>query len=67
MCDLGIRQGYCYFKLRKAFSKFYCRHGALVERYDVSLQQSISEQEFYSDLGYRFRKIVEKSYFSEQF
>ena len=20
-----LRQGYCYFKLRKAFSKFYCR------------------------------------------
>ena len=49
-----LRQGYCYFKLRKAFSTFYCRHSALVEKYNVSLktllQQSISEQEFYGDL-----------------
>ena len=40
------------FKLRKAFSK---------------LQQSILEPEFYGDLVYRFRKIVGKSNFSEQF
>ena len=25
-----LRQSYRYFKLRKAFSKFYCRHSALV-------------------------------------
>ena len=53
---------YRYFKVRKAFSKFYCRHSALVEKYSVSLktlmQQGISEPEFYSDLVYRFRKIV---------
>ena len=39
------------FKLRKAFSKFYRRHSALVEKYSVSLktilQQGISEPEFY--------------------
>ena len=38
---------------RKAFSKFYRRHGALVAKYSVSLktllQQSISEPEFYGD------------------
>ena len=64
-------QGYRYFKLRKAFSKFYCRHSALVEKYSVSLktllQQGISEPEFYGDLVYRLRKIVRKSKFSEQF
>ena len=32
-----FRQGYRYFKLRKAFSKVYPRHGALVEKYSVSL------------------------------
>ena len=32
-----LRQGYRYFKLRKAFSKFYRRHNALVEKYSVSL------------------------------
>ena len=66
-----LRQGYRYFKLRKAFSNFYCRHNALVEYYSVSLktllQQGISEPELYGDLVYRFRKIVGKSNFSEQF
>ena len=46
-----LRQGYRYFKLRKAFSKFYRRHSPLVEKYSVSLktllQQGISEPEFY--------------------
>ena len=66
-----LRQGYRYFKLRKAFSKFYRRHSALLEKYSVSLktllQQGISEPEFYGDLVYRFRKIVGKSNFLEQF
>ena len=43
----------------------------MVEKYKVSLktllQQGISEAEAYSDLVYRFRKLVEKSNFSEQF
>ena len=33
-----LRQSYRYFKLRKAFSKFYCRHSGLVEKYSVSLK-----------------------------
>ena len=41
------------------------------KKYSVSLktllQQGISEPEFYGDLVYRFRKIVGKSHFSEQF
>ena len=49
----------------------YRRHSALLEKYSVSLktllQQGISEPEFYDDLVYRFRKIVGKSNFSEQF
>ena len=59
-----LRQGYRCFKLRKAFSKFYRRHSALLEKYSDSLktllQQGISEPEFYGDLVYRFRKIVGK-------
>ena len=55
------RQGYSYFKPRKAFSKFYRRHSALLEKYSVSLktllQQGISEPEFYGDLVYRFKKM----------
>ena len=66
-----LRQDYRYFKLRKAFSKFYRRQSALVKKYNVNLkkllQQGISEPEFYDDLVYRFRKIVGKSNFSEQF
>ena len=66
-----LRKSYRYFKLRKAFSKFYRRHSALVEKYSVSLktllQQGISEPEFYGDLVYRFRKSIGKSNFSEQF
>ena len=62
---------YRYFKLRKAFSKFYRRHSALLEKYSVSLktlpQQGISEPAVYGDLVYRLRKIVGKSNFSEQF
>ena len=50
---------------------FYRRHSALLEKYSVSLktllQQGISEPEFYGDLVYRFKKIVGKSNFSEQF
>ena len=46
-----LRQGYRYFKLRKAFLKFYRRHSALLEKYSVSLKtllkQGISEPEFY--------------------
>ena len=48
-----------------------CRHSALLEKYSVSLktllQQGISEPDFYGDLVYRFRKIIGKSNFSEQF
>ena len=67
-----LRQGNRYFKLRKAFSKFYRRDSFLVEKYNVSLktllQQGISEPEVYGDLVYRFRKkYVGKSSFSEQF
>ena len=64
-------QGYRYFKLCKAFSKFFRKHSSLVEKCCVNLktllQQGISEPEFYGDLVYRFRKIVGKSNFSEQF
>ena len=56
-----LRQGYPYFKLCKAFSKFNRRHSALLEKYSVSLktllQQGISELEFYGDLVYRLRKL----------
>ena len=56
-----LRQGYRYFKPRKAFSKFYRRNSALVDKYSVSLktllEQGISEPEFYGDLGTDFEKM----------
>ena len=39
-----LRQGYRYFKLRKAFSKFYRRHSALLEKYSVSLKKKVREK-----------------------
>ena len=56
-----LRQGYRYFLLRQAFSKFYRRHSALLEKYSISLktllQRGIAEPEFYGNLVYRFRKL----------
>ena len=45
-----LHQGYRYHKLRKTFSKFYCRHFY-----------------FYGDLVYKFKKIVGRDDFSDQF
>ena len=43
LTDKLLRQGYRYFKLRKAFSKFYRRHSALVEKYSVSLKTLLQQ------------------------
>ena len=37
-----FRQSYRYFKIRKAFSKFYGRHSALVEKYNVGRSENTS-------------------------
>ena len=68
-----LQQGYRYHKLQKAFSKFYRRDFELVSKYMYNtrlrslLQQGLTEPEFYGDLVYKFRKIVGKSIFSDQF
>ena len=66
-----LRQGYRYHKLPTAFSKFYRRHFDIVSKYNVALKtlllQCLSELEFYSDLVYKFRKIIGKYYFPYQF
>ena len=53
-----VRQGYRYHKLRKAFSKFYCRHFELVEKYHFQseklMQQGSSNPKFCGDLVYKF-------------
>ena len=49
-----LQQGYRYHKLRKTFSKFYCRHYELVSKFSVGLKtllyQGQLEPEFYGDL-----------------
>ena len=57
--------------LRKTFSKFYRRHYELVSKFNVGLKtllhQGLSEPEFYGDLVYKFKKIVGRVDFSNQF
>ena len=66
-----LQQGYRYHKLRKTFSKFYRRHHELVSKFSVGLKtllhQGLSEPEFYSDLVYKFKNIVGRADFSDQF
>ena len=66
-----LQQGYRYHKLRKTFSKFYRRHYELVSKFNVVLKtllhQGLSEPEFYGDLVYKFKKIVGRVDFSDQF
>ena len=60
-----------YHKIRKTFSKFYHRHSELIVKYNIGLktllQQGIPEPIFYGDLVYKFKRIVGKLNFSDQF
>ena len=66
-----LKQGYSYHKIQKSFSKFYCRHSELIVKSNIGLktllQQGISEPIFYGDLVYKFKRIVGKPNFSDQF
>ena len=66
-----LKQDYRYHKIRKAFSKFYHRHSDLIVKYNIwlktLLQEGISETIFYGDLVYKFKRIVGKPNFSDQF
>ena len=65
------KQGYRYHKIRKPFFKFYHRHSELIVEYHIGLktllQQGISEPIFNGDLVYKFKRIVGKPNFSDQF
>ena len=56
--------------LERFFSKFYRRHHELVSKFNVGLKsllhQGISETEFYGDLVYIFKKIMDRTDFSDQ-
>ena len=58
-------------QLRKTFSKFYHRHYELVSKFNVGLKtllhQDRSEPEFNGDLVYKFKTIVGRADFSDQF
>ena len=66
-----LKQAYRYHKFRKTFSKFYRRHYDLVSKFNMGLksllEQGLSKSEFYDDLVYKFKKIVDRNDFSDQF
>ena len=66
-----LKQGNRCHKIRKAFSKFYYSHSELIVKYNIGLktllQQGISGPKLYGDLVYKFKRIVGKPNFSDQF
>ena len=74
-----LQQGFRYFKLKKTkqkkttFSKLYRRHFELISKSKFNvwlktlLRDGLSEQEFYGDLVYKFKKLKESKNFSFQF
>ena len=66
-----LQQGYRNHKLRKTFSKFYHRHYEVVSKFNIGLKtllhQDLSEPEFYGDLVYKFKTIIGRADFSDQF
>ena len=60
-----------YYKVRKAFSKFYNRHSELLVKYKIGLktllQQGISEHIIYCNSVYKFKRIAGKPNYSDQF
>ena len=65
-----LKQGYRYLKIEKHFLNS-TRHSELIVKYNIGLktllQQGISEPIFYGDLVYKFKRIVGKPNFSDQF
>ena len=66
-----LKQGYWYHKLRKTFSKFYRRYYNLISKFQVGLKfllrQGLLEPDFYGDLVYKLKRIVDSNMFSAQF
>ena len=65
-----LKQGYWYHKLCKTFSKFYIRYYDLISKFKVGLKSllrhGLSEPEFYGDLVYKLKQIVDSNNFSAQ-
>ena len=66
-----LEQGYGCRGIRKAFSEFCCRHSELIVKCGIGLrtllQRGMSEPVFCGDLVYKFKQIVGKPNFSDQF
>ena len=66
-----LKQGYRYHKLRKAFSTFYRRHYELILKFNVGLKSrlhpGLSAPELFCDLVYKFKKIMGRTDFYDQF
>ena len=66
-----LKQGLDIIKFEEAFSKLYHIHSELIVKHSIGLkpllQQVISEPIFYGDLVYKFKRIVGKANFSDQF
>ena len=60
-----LKQGYRCHKLHKIFSKFYRRYYDLISKFQVGLKflfrQGLSEPDFYGDLVYTLKKIVDSN------
>ena len=63
-----LKQGYQYHKLGKTFSKFYRLYYDFISKFQVGLKSllrhRLSEPEFYGDLVYKLKKIVDLTFFS---
>ena len=62
-----LKQGYLYQKLRKAFPKLYRRLKIQCRIKIPFSNQGLSEQQFYGDLVNKFKKIIGRTDFSDQF
>ena len=66
-----LTAGYRYHKIRKAFSEFYHRHSHLIAIYSIGFKNSSATPMlglvFCGDLVHKFRRIVGKPNFSDQF
>ena len=65
-----LKQGYWYHKLRKTFSKFYRRYYNLISKFQVGLifllRQGLLEPDFYGDLVYKLKRIVDSNIFCQR-
>ena len=62
-----VKQGYRYHKIRKSFSKFYHRHLELIVKYNIGLELFCNKAYQNLYLVYKFKRIVGKPNFSDQF